>query len=127
MKYYYHAVFESAKNNIGFIITIPDIGSCFTQGDMYMTHDAIGFMLEDVEEKDYPAPSKIKDIDLSDYEPDSFVTFVIFDKEQYDRDTNIIKSAREETGVNIKQLAELLKAPYANVVDWNNGRRKSPT
>lgn len=131
MKYYYPAVFEPAKNDTGFIITIPDIEGCFTQGDdmeecMYMAHDVIGCMLEDVEEKDYPAPSNIKDIDLSEYDPDSFVTFVTFDKEQYDRDKNSIKAAREEAGLNIKQLAELLKAPYATVVDWNNGRRKPP-
>ena len=93
---------------------------------MFMAHEAIGCMLEEVEEKDYPAPGNIKSIDLNEYAPDSFVTFVTFDKEQYDRDTNLIKSAREEAGLNIKQLAELLKAPYATVVDWNNGRRKPP-
>jgi len=131
VKYYYPAVFERKKNSQGFVITIPDIHGCHTQGDdmeecMWMAHEAIGCMLEDVEEKDYPQPSKIKDIDLGGYEPDSFITFVTFDKEQYDRDTNLIKAAREEAGLNIKQLAELLQAPYATVVDWNNGRRKPP-
>ena len=131
MKHYYPAVFEPKKVGEGFVITIPDIRGCHTQGDnmeecMFMAHEAIGCMLEDVEEKDYPIPGNIKSIDLNEYAPDSFVTFVTFDKEQYDRDTNLIKSAREEAGLNIKQLAELLKAPYATVVDWNNGRRKPP-
>lgn len=131
MKHYYPAIFEPKKSGEGFVITVPNISGCHTQGDdmencMWMAHEAIGCMLEDIEEKDYPPPSKISDIDLSEYEPDSFVTFVTFDKEQYDRDTNLIKSAREEAGLNIKQLAELLKAPYATVVDWNNGRRKPP-
>jgi len=128
VKYYYPAVFEHKKNGQGFIITIPDIRGCHTQGDdmeecMWMAHEAIGCMLEDIDEKKYPLPSQIQEIDLNNYEPGSFVTF---DKEQYDRDTNLIKSAREEAGLNIKQLAELLKAPYATVVDWNNGRRKPP-
>lgn len=131
MKHYYPAVFEPATNDKGYVVTIPDIEGCFTQGDsieecMWMAHEVIGCMLEDVEEKNYPTPNNIKNIDLSEYAADSFVTFVTFDKEQYDRDTNLIKSAREEAGLNIKQLAELLKAPYATVVDWNNGRRKPP-
>ena len=39
---------------------------------------------------------------------------------------NRIKEARIKAGFNIKQLAELLKAPYDTVRDWNNGRRKPP-
>ena len=39
---------------------------------------------------------------------------------------NRIKEARIKAGLNIKQLAELLKAPYDTVRDWNSGRRKPP-
>ena len=100
VKYYYPAVFERKKNSKGFVITIPDIHGCHTQGDdmeecMWMAHEAIGCMLEDVEEKDYPQPSKIKDIDLGGYEPDSFKTSVTFDKEQYNRDT-LVQAAMEK-------------------------------
>ena len=129
MKYYYPAIFEPAE--VGYVLTIPDIEGCFTQGDdfaecMYMAHEVIGCMLEDVEEKAYPAPSKITDIDLSSYAPGSFTSYVTFDKDRYDRDTNKIKVAREAAGLNVKQLAELLHAPYATVSDWNTGRRTPP-
>lgn len=39
---------------------------------------------------------------------------------------NRIKEARIKAGLNIKQLAELLKAPYDTVRFWNNGRRIPP-
>ncbi len=37
-----------------------------------------------------------------------------------------LKEARLRAGLNIKQVAELIGAPYATVVDWNNGRRTPP-
>ena len=39
---------------------------------------------------------------------------------------NRIKEARIKAGLNIKQLSDLLKAPYATVKDWNYGRRTPP-
>ena len=92
MKYYYPAIFEPKKSGKGFVVTVPDIQGCFTQGDdipecMYMAHEAIGCLLEDVDEEDYPASSSINDIDLSEFEKGSFATLVMFDKEKYDIDT----------------------------------------
>ena len=40
---------------------------------------------------------------------------------------NRIKKARIKAGLNIKQLSDLIKAPYDTVKDWNNGRRRPPT
>ena len=39
---------------------------------------------------------------------------------------NAIKEAREKAGLNIKQLADLLGAPYRTVQDWNAGRATPP-
>lgn len=40
--------------------------------------------------------------------------------------TNPLKEAREKAGLNIKQLAELLGAPYRTVQDWNAGKHLPP-
>ena len=37
---------------------------------------------------------------------------------------NAIKAARLRAGLSIKELAELLGAPYRTVQDWNAGRSK---
>ena len=39
---------------------------------------------------------------------------------------NWLKDARERLGLSIKRTAEILGAPYATVIDWNNGRRTPP-
>lgn len=41
-------------------------------------------------------------------------------------ETNAIKEARENAGMTIKELAELLGAPYRTVQDWNAGKRQPP-
>ena len=35
-----------------------------------------------------------------------------------------IREAREKAGLSIKELAELLGAPYRTVQDWNAGRSR---
>lgn len=35
-----------------------------------------------------------------------------------------IREAREKAGLSIKELADLLGAPYRTVQDWNAGRSK---
>ena len=132
MKYYYPAIFRPKPNNPnGFDVIVPDIPGCFTHGDdmrecMWMAHEAIGCMLEDVAEKDYPAPSKVADISTANYPEGSFVSLVCFDKEQYDADSNPVKTAAEHVGLSIKQTAELLGAPYRTVQNWFNGTRQPP-
>lgn len=95
MKYYYPAVFEPKASGAGFVVTVPDIEGCFTQGDnisecMHMAHEAIDCMLEDVDAANYPAPRNINEINLKDYAAGSFATLVTFDKEKYDFDTKKI-------------------------------------
>ncbi|MBO6179891.1 MAG: type II toxin-antitoxin system HicB family antitoxin [Selenomonadaceae bacterium] len=128
-KYYYPAIFQSCEEG-GYAIKVPDIKGCVSQGDnleeaMWMASEAIGCMLEGVEEGKYPKPSDINDIDNSKYE-NSFVTLVEFDKEAYDRSCNPIKTAREKVKMSIKELSNFLGAPYRTVQDWNNGRRMPP-
>ena len=59
-----------------------------TQGDdlidsMFWIVNAIDTWLDGLDEKDYSAPSKISDIDLSDYPDDSIVNVIEFDIEKY--------------------------------------------
>ena len=131
MKYYYPVIFCPPGDGIpGYELMVPDIPGCFSCGDdmdecRWMVQDAIGIMLEDVDEKDYPAPSAVGDIDLSDCPEGSFVEIVCFDKEEYDDACkNPIKAASERAGLTIKQTAELLGAPYGTVENWFVGRRK---
>ena len=128
MKHYYPAIFTPKGDGLkGYTLEFPDIPGCFTCGDdmnecMRMAHDAVGIMLEEVDEKDYPMPSNFADIDLSDCLEGSFVAVVCFDKEKYDAgNANPIKAAGERVGLTIKQVAELLGAPYRTVQNWFNG------
>ncbi len=131
MKHYYPAIFEPTEGV--YVITVPDVKGCITQGNgddmsdcMYMAQDAIGTMLDELDEKDYPKPSKLEDIDISDCLPHSFVQYVTFDREAWYREVNPIKAAREAAGLTIKALADLLEAPYKTVQNWDNGSRKAP-
>lgn len=71
MIYVYPAIFEPAEEG-GYIVTVPDIPCCFTQGEdmadaIYMAEDVIAMMLADYEDegKPVPVPSKIEDIKTS--------------------------------------------------------------
>ena len=61
-----------------------------TQGDtldeaLDMVQEAIGLMLEDIEEKDYPSPSNPADIAITGKQ---FMMMVSFDKLAYDKKYN---------------------------------------
>ena len=43
-----------------------------------------------------------------------------------DIEGNKIKTVRIKAGLNIKELAELLNAPYRTVQEWNAGRHLPP-
>ena len=104
MKHYYPAVFETAQEG-GYTVTVPDIDGCFTEGEtlekaMWMAQDAIGCMLENVAETDYPKASKVNDIDTAEY-ADCFVTLVEFDRQVYEQRCRDVALAHEQ----IKALA----------------------
>ena len=71
MTYVYPVIFEEAEEG-GYVVTVPDIPCCFTQGDdmadaIFMAEDVIAMMLADYEDRGeaVPEPSKIEDIKTS--------------------------------------------------------------
>ncbi|MDR0853736.1 MAG: type II toxin-antitoxin system HicB family antitoxin [Clostridiales Family XIII bacterium] len=85
MKYIYPAVFTAEEK--GFSINFPDIESCYTCGDDLldghdMAEDVLALTLYDyeVEGRDIPAPTEIRDLDLGANE---FVTFIACDTIKY--------------------------------------------
>ena len=128
-KYYYPAIFYPAEEG-KFIGIVPDLQGCLTQGDdlaqaMYWIKDAIGTWFDDPNVKEYPAPSKVTDIDTSEY-PNAIVNVIEFDFDKWKESLNPIRKARENAGMTIKELSNLLGAPYRTVQDWNSGKRKPP-
>jgi len=96
VKHYYPAVFEAAKEG-GYTVTVPDIDGCFTEGRnleeaMWMAQDVIGCCLDDLDEKDYPTPSGVNDVDKTGYN-DCFVSLVEFDKNIYEERCRAIAAA----------------------------------
>ena len=80
---YYPAIFHPEE--IGYSVSVPDIEGCFTQGDsmdeaVEMAQDAIGLMLEDLE--NYPVPSVPASIELT---AGDFVVVVPFNWAEYKR------------------------------------------
>ena len=141
MKHYYVAAFMPG---IGcYELMFPDVKGCFSQGDdiedcMNMAQDALGLMLEDVDEKDYPAPSLITDIDISKYPEGTFLSYVCFDKELYDENHKLsereailkaekpIRELLDRRRMKIKDLAELIGSPYRTTQDWALGYSSPP-
>ena len=85
MKYVYPAIFEPAKEG-GYIVSVPDIEGCFTEGDtlaeaMAMAQDAIAMMMVYFEDnnKRIPSSSNINDIDKSK----GIVSYVLADTDQW--------------------------------------------
>ncbi len=87
-KYFYPAVFQPEAH--GYSVYVPDIPGCCTEGltmpeAIAMAEDAIGLMLEDVKEENFPKASPPEAIPL---EGKQFVVVVPFDKLAYDRKYN---------------------------------------
>ena len=71
-KYYYPTIFIPDEELGGFGVVIPDLPGCFSQGDNLLeaakyAESAIDCWLDGIDEKDYPKPSKVSDIDTSEY------------------------------------------------------------
>lgn len=86
MKYTYPVIFEPAEEG-GFIVSVPDISGCFTEGDsmaeaMEMAKDALETMLVHYEDnkKDIPLASDIKSI-----KTDFIVSYVLADTDEWRR------------------------------------------
>ena len=128
-KYYYPVIFfpdETASGKKSFGAVVPDLQGCLTQGEdlsdaMFWVVDAIGKWLDGLDEKNYPAPSNVANIDLSDYPAGSFVNVIEFDPEKY---FHTVRYSAQKAGLNVKQTAELLGAPYRTVQNWFNGTRQ---
>lgn len=87
-EHFYPVIFE--PENIGYSVYVPDIEGCNTQGEtleecLHMVQEAIGLMLEGIDEKNYPVPSVPQDIDLIGTQ---FIMVVPFNKIAYDKKYN---------------------------------------
>lgn len=143
-KYVYPAVIskmEDAEYGSYYHVIFPDIEGCFTDGDtmeeaLENAADVLNFMMYGVEHdnKGLSARNRInKPTPINEIKKENaadVVTLVYADTVIYGeiikRENNPIRYAREKAGLNIKQLAELLQAPYRTVQDWNAGKKFPP-
>lgn len=136
-KYVYPAIFSWSNDDNTYLVTFPDAKNWFTDGRtvaeaMENATDVLNLMLlhmeEEHREQERPAPSNIHAVHPKN--PDDIVTLVAADTDAYaeklSAEENPIRHAREKAGLNIKQLANLLGAPYRTVQDWNAGRQFPP-
>ena len=130
-KYSFPAVFAPAEEG-GYLITFPDLENCFTDGDtteeaLENASDALNLMLYDEKPENIPQPTPIEKVKAPN---GGFVSLVLADttayKEIIERKNNPIRYARKKAKLNIKQLADLLGAPYRTVQEWNAGHRMPP-
>ena len=94
-KHYYPTIFLPEKTDDGlydgFSVIIPDLPGCVSQGDYLldatkMAISAIDCWLDGTDEKDYPKPSKMTEIDTSEYDqeyPNLFVNIVEYDPDDF--------------------------------------------
>ena len=127
------------KNQLVLLVLSPLCNGIKTLREaIEMAQDVLNFTLLDMEEENetIPTPSKIEDLTP---EAEQTVRMINADTEKYAQELaefqakeaalkseNPIKYAREEAGLNLKELSDLLGAPYATVQDWNSGRRTPP-
>ena len=130
-KYAFPAVFTPAEEG-SYLVTFPDLENAFTDGEniedsLANASDVLNLMLYDAKQENIPKATAIKEIKTPD---GGFVSMILADTVAYqdviDRENNPIKYARKKAKMNIKQLADLLGAPYRTVQEWNAGRRMPP-
>ena len=131
-KYSYPAVFTPEEEG-GYIVTFLDFEGA-TQGEditdaIVMATDFLNFVLCDLEDDSaaIPQSTNIKTVKSP---KNGFVNMIVADTDAYRevllKENNPIKYAREKAKLNIKQLADLLGAPYRTVQDWNRGKAFPP-
>ena len=133
MKYEYVALFdvEEAGVNVQFV----DSEEWYTCGTdipnaIVMATDILNIHLLELEENGLaiPAPTPIAEVKPAD---NQLIRLIHADTDQYRKVVsaikfNPIKYAREQVGMNIKELAEYLDAPYRTVQEWNSGNSRPP-
>ena len=130
MKIYYPVIFYKDEDG-KFIGIVPDLQGCLTQGKdltdaMYWIQDAIGTWLDDPNEEKFPSPSKVSDIDTSEY-PNAIVNIIEFDFEEWKSSlNNPIRHALYNSGMPARQLAKIMGAPYRTIKNYDEGKVKPP-
>ena len=137
MKYNYPAIFTPAEES-GYYVQFCDAENWFTEGEtfeeaMLMAEDALNLMLWGAEKDgdDIPTPTPIEEVKLNEGE---IVKMIHADTEAYAKkmeeykaiEADSIKAASERAGLSMKQLVELIGAPYRTVQNWNSGRHNPP-
>ena len=129
-KYIFPAKFTWVESDKVYHVEFPDLENVFTDGHtkeeaLENATDALNLMLYDEEVENIPQPTDINDIEAP---INGFTSLVLADTEAYkeviERENNPIKYARKKAKLNIKQLAELLEAPYRTIQDYDNGKTK---
>ena len=131
-KYAYPAIFTPAKaDEGGYVITFPDFDGA-TQGEdltdaIEMATDYLNCTICDYEDEKNEIP-RATNINKLKVPQNGFVNMILADTEAYkeviERENNPIRYARKKAKLNIKQLADLLEAPYRTVQEWNAGRKR---
>lgn len=87
MKLVYPAVFSPCENGTGYVVTVPDLPGCVTEGSdladaLLMAEDAAsGWVLDEMEDgKPVPAASKAAAIAV---QPGEFVNLLVLDMDAY--------------------------------------------
>ena len=140
MQYDFPAVFYPDDNSVAFRFYDADWFSCGNDiaDAIEMAEDILGGRLMRLERDGgkIPVPTKLEDVILL---PNQVVRMIHVDTEKYARELaemnnreaiekadNPIKELRERQGLSIKELSDILKAPYRTVQDWNAGKSKPP-
>lgn len=128
-KYVFPAVFTPAEEG-GYLVTFPDIDNVFTDGDtkeeaIENASDALNLMLYHTKLEDIPAPTDINELKAP---KGGFLSFVLADLDKYqetiDKENNPIRYSMKKSKLSIKQVSELLDAPYRTVQNWWRGEKK---
>ena len=140
MHYDFPAVFYPDDKAVAFHFYDAD---CFSCGEniadaIEMAEDILNGRLMRLERDggQIPIPTKLNDVIL---EHNQVVRMIHTDTEKYAAELaemnnrsaienayNSIKELRSRQGLSIKELSDILKAPYRTVQDWNSGKSKPP-
>lgn len=129
MKYVYPVIFEDAEEG-GYVVTVPDIPCCFTQGDdmadaIFMAEDVIAMMLADYEDNNKPVPTPSK---ISDIKTNGIVSLVVADTTEWRKLVNSkpvkktlsipawLNARAEKAAVNFSQVLQEALCKKLNIV-----------